>query len=596
MNDIEANLKSQVKDIIKDQLLIEKCYKFIDKKDFWSVANLLGEYYNFSSINKKYKESCKDIISEIRNFMGEKAKNSKETTLVVFGTSGWRGRIGVDFTLLNVHKVSRAIIDMMMSKEFIKKNNYTSFTDVQEKGILVFRDNRYLGEEFMDASMKELANAGIKIFFAGECPTGIGSALVNELGVAGSFNFTPSHNPMDYAGLKFNPSDGGPADSELTNRIMQESIKYMKEDSSFTPATTMYVKKCVNASELFINFLRKNKIVNITELKKYLSSVKEQLFIAIDNMHGSSRGYIQDILGKELISELEKNKSIKFINTEDDYSFHGVKPEPSASNMKPLIQLAKDSKRTLTLVVSLDPDGDRIRFGTADMDIDMNKFGALAYASLLDSGAKGPIASSLPTSDFALAIAKKEKQTIYETKVGFKWFRPYRDALICFEESDGISMKAHTLEKDAIIGFLLALYIMKNTKKNISDYYNELQERYGYYYPSKTGVDVIGVSVEEWEEYKKNVVNTLHSNSFIKENDIISIQDKEKTVFSLDKRDGLKIVFSDNSWLLLRPSGTEPKFRIYLEVTSETKLTEPSIIIKEYIKTGKELLDKARIK
>jgi phosphomannomutase len=359
------------------------------------------------------------------------------------------------------------------------------------------------------------------------------------------------------------------------------------------PFNSNYVTEKVDAAEIFKNFLNRSEIFNMNLIKDYLSLVKNDLCLVIDNMHGSSRGYIERILGENLLIELQQANAIKFVNTEEDFSFHGVKPEPSAKNMKSIIQMTKDSGRKLTLAVALDPDADRIRFGTADADIEMNKFGAIAYASLLDSGIKGPIASSLPTSDFALAIAKAEGQVVYETKVGFKWFRPYRDAIVCFEESDGISVKGHTLEKDAIAGLLLALDVMRTKGKTISEYFTSLQQRYGYYYPDKAGVDVVGVSVEQWQEYKNNVVNTLQESMF-KVGQMIEINKAQKTIIRINIEDGLKLIFNDNSWILLRPSGTEPKFRIYFEVTSSTQLSDPQPVLKGYLAKGIEILEQSR--
>ncbi len=593
MQGFSLKIKTDIQLNISDQQIKEICFQLLNNIDYWSIANTLGNYYNYNTSNQAEINFCKRLIVSIREFMGDKAKTLTEPAMVVFGTSGWRGRIGEDFTVLNVHKVTRAIIDMMKSKEFLETNGYTSFEQVQKNGIVIFSDNRFMGNEFMNASMKELAAAGVKIYFAGECPTGVGSGLLTELKVAGSFNFTPSHNPMDYAGLKFNPADGGPADTNLTDIIMEETSKYMTENCGFMSSNSEYIAEKVDAAEIFVNFLNRSEIFDMISIKEYLSLVKNDLCLVIDNMHGSSRGYIQRIFGEKLLLELQQANAIKFVNTEDDYSFHGVKPEPSAKNMKSIIQMTKDSGRKLTLAVALDPDADRIRFGTADADIEMNKFGAIAYASLLDSGIKGPIASSLPTSDFALAIAKAEGQVVYETKVGFKWFRPYRDAIVCFEESDGISVKGHTLEKDAIAGLLLAINVMRTTGKTISEYFSQIQKRYGYYYPDKAGVDVLGVSIEQWQQYKNNVVDALQKGMFAT-GDLIEINKEQKTITRINTDDGLKLIFNDNSWILLRPSGTEPKFRIYFEVTSSTQLPDPQPVLKGYLAKGIEILEQAR--
>lgn len=261
--------------------------------------------------------------------------------------------------------------------------------------------------------------------------------------------------------------------------------------------------------------------------------------------------------------------------------------------MQPLIAMAKDSGRKLTLVCALDPDADRIRFGTAGSDLDMNKFGAIAYADLLARGFSGPIATTLPSSDFAQAIARAEGQREYETPVGFKNFRPYRDAVVAFEESDGISFFGHTLEKDAVAGFLMALQVMRNNYLDISEYYKLLQEKYGYYYPQKAGVDVKGVSVDQWQEYKKAVVEVLQT-QLVKEGDKLFVNGEDKIIERISTDDGLKIIFEDNSWILLRPSGTEPKFRIYFEIVSAKPLDNLDAIMDSYKQTGEAILNNAR--
>jgi len=601
--DISRDLSSIAADIFEEIITHSVNEELIDRlaaelvpvnkaADLWEAAMILGEFSNRSDISDVSKQYYREMISIIRYIQGGRAIISEEPTTVVFGTSGWRGVIGEDFTLLNVHKVTRAIIDMMKSQEFLKENGYESFSEVRQNGIVVFRDNRFMGDDFMDAAMKELAKAGIKIYLAKECPTGIGSALVSELGAAGSINFTPSHNPMNYAGLKFNPADGGPADKNLTDLIMKYSAVYMAA-ADFKPAENNYKYEGLNAAQIYKNFISRNELFDLEGIKKWLMANINEIYLVVDNMHGSSRGYLQSILGQDLIDLMEEAESIRFVNTEDDHSFHGVKPEPSAKNMQPLISMAKASGRELTLVCALDPDADRIRFGTSNSDIDMNKFGAIVYADLLARGFSGPIATTLPSSDFALAIARAEGQREYETPVGFKNFRPYRDAVVAFEESDGISFFGHTLEKDAVAGFLMALQVMRNNQLDIADYYQLLQQKYGYYYPEKSGVDVKGVSVEQWQEYKNSVVEVLQT-QLLKTGDIVFVYGQDKKVDRISTDDGLKVVFEDNSWILLRPSGTEPKFRIYYEVVSSQPLANLSSIMAGYQQAGETILNNAR--
>ena len=582
-----------------DKTLIEQAVLYLEKQRLWETANLLGNYFNKNNVDSETLSVLKSMITRIREVQGEAAVVSANPTTVVFGTSGWRGVIGRDFTLLNVHKVVRGIIDMMKTDVFLQETGLDDFEQVRRSGILLLRDNRFMGEQFCEAARRELAAENIRIYNAGECPTGVGSAVLTELAAAGSINFTPSHNPMEYAGIKFNPADGGPADVNLTKIIEKKANAYMQPEVSFDPAETSHkhLLQKVDAAEVFRNFVEnKSKVFDLPRLRKWLIANKKNMFILVDNMHGSSRGYIQALLGAQLSDELTEAGTIRFIHTEDDYSFHGVKPEPSAANQKPLIAALRNAGRKFTLAVALDPDADRIRYADARMDMDMNRFAPVAYANLLSRGLRGGIASTAPSSDFALEIAKKEGQKVWETAVGFKHFRtPLKsgEALLAFEESDGISFRGHTLEKCALAGFLAALDAIASQDKNLSEQYEALRERYGYFYPDKAGTEVSGVGVEEWQAYKKAVVQILQKRLF-KTGDTVKIGGQQKTISAINIIDGLKLIFEDKSWILLRPSGTEPKFRYYYEVTSLQPIDDVQGLLEAYHTTAEEILKRAR--
>ncbi|MBP5232420.1 MAG: phosphomannomutase [Planctomycetes bacterium] len=565
---------------------------------FWEIAKALGAFYNQPG-NVAAAPACRALIDRIREYQGEKAQTSDQPTTVVFGTSGWRGVIGEDFTLLNVHKVVRGIIEMMREPVFLKANGYQTFAEVQSHGIVILRDNRYLGEVFMAAAEKELAAAGIRVMSAGMCPTGVGSAIVTECGAAGSLNFTPSHNPMDYAGLKFNPADGGPAGPELTSVIEEKANLYMRPGANFVPVAAAPAKPAqkLDAPAMFAEFVaKKSKVFDLGAIREWLRAHVQDLALVVDFMHGASRGYVERLLGADLVAALEQGGALTRLHTEDDYSFHGVKPEPSAANQAPLIALLKDKRRPLSLAVALDPDADRIRFADADADIDMNRFGAIAYAGLLARGLRGGIASTAPSSDFALEIAKREKQPVYEFAVGFKNFREplaKNQVLIAFEESDGITCMGHTLEKCSLCGLLLALDAMMRSGKNLSAQYQALREKYGWFYPSKAGAEVTGVSVEEWEAYKKQVIDALQHRLY-KIGDSVEIGGTRKKIAAINVIDGLKVIFADKSWILLRPSGTEPKFRYYFELAAERPIADSEKELAAYRDAAAGILAAAR--
>lgn len=598
--DFAASLERVVAETIIDDKVVKTIGSALKKRQFWEVAKTLGAYYNRPRTPKEIIEECRSIIEDIRDYQGEKALSSDLATTVVFGTSGWRGVIGEDFTALNVAKVVRGIIEMMHTPDFLNCNGYQSFAQVQKHGLVLLRDNRYLGDEFLEIAARELADAGVKMYLAGECPTGVGSALVTELNAAGSINFTPSHNPMDYAGVKFNPADGGPAGPELTVIIEEKANAYMGAAAAGFRAATMdpsALLERIDAKAIFTAFVeKKSKVFDLKRIRGWLREHKHELALVVDFMHGASRGYVQSLLGADVVAELADAGAIRFLHEDDDYSFHGVKPEPSAANQAPLVQMLKEMNRRFTLAVALDPDADRIRFADANLDVDMNSFGAIAYASLIARGIPGGICSTAPSSDFALEIARKEGREVIETAVGFKNFREGLGsgrAIIGFEESDGISCVGHTLEKCSLAGLLLALESMIQSGENLSAQYARLRAKYGYFYPSKAGADVTGVSVEAWEAYKKEVVDALQYKLY-KAGDIVKFACGEKAVKDVNIIDGLKLVFADRSWILLRPSGTEPKFRYYFELASDTPLADEAAMLKDYENVAAAMLAKAR--
>jgi phosphomannomutase len=568
---------------------------------FWEIAGVTGAFMNTPE-GEAHRDACVQLITAVREFQGQRARTSEAPATIVFGTSGWRDVIGEGFTILNVHKVVRGIIEMMQSPEFLVETNFASFDEVKKAGVLLLRDNRYMGDEFIAAAEAELTDAGIRTFNAGECPTGVGSAVLTELGGAGSINFTPSHNPMEYAGIKFNPRDGGPADPALTQLIERNANRYMTElfkqagATDHTRAGGPRSSERVDAREIFTRFVEtKSRVFDLARLRRWLIDHREDLFIVIDYMHGASRGYIDHLLGSEVVEALLATNSLVSVNTNEDYSFHGVKPEPSAKNQKPLIDALKKSGRKFTLAAALDPDADRIRCADAALDVDMNRFGAIAYANLLRQGVKGGVASTTPSSDFGLEIAKREGMEVFETAVGFKNFRkPLGSgaAIVAFEESDGISFAGHTLEKCAVGGFLAALDCIASSGTNLSEQYDALRAKYGYFYPDKAGAEIKGITVDAWQRHRRAVEAKLKE--MFRAGDSIDIGGTQRTIAEVNTLDGTKLIFDDRSWILVRSSGTEPKFRYYFEVASDAAIADIESRLAAYRDKGAEMLATAR--
>ncbi len=500
----------------------------------------------------------KGLLSEIERF----ARGNSAPSKIVFGTSGWRGEIGSDYTFNNVRIVTAAIIAMFKNggREVMNAMGVSDFEEIKRRGVIVGHDNRFLGESFSMEVLGLLQKEGIKTWYAGEAPTPEFSAGIEMVDAACSINLTPSHNPANYAGFKFNPSDGGPAGSEITSRIEEIASSMMGGSAVVRSVAPAGVEK-IDLTSLYIRYVNERGTLDIGRIRDFVA--KADCAICIDNVHGATRGRVQRILGE--------SKKITYLRTEDDYLFGGVAPEPSEKNMAGVERTLRRSAPILRLGAIMDPDGDRIRFSDGSMQIPMNYFGAMALHFLhVHKGISGVVAKSVGTSNLVNAIAEKLGIAVRETKVGFKNFRPYmiktapEKAIVVFEESDGISGYNHTLEKDAIFGLLLAIEMMAVTGKKLGDYLMDIMDEFGRYYPDRSGIEVDKSLVGEPLLRKLSALREKY-----KEGTTLDIGGSKRTVKRVLTVDGTKLVFDDGSWLMIRPSGTEPKVRFYIESRTE---------------------------
>lgn len=513
----------------------------------------------------------KNLLSHIEKFARENTKPAK----VLFGTSGWRGEIGSDFTFNNVRIVTSSIIELFKSNDysFLAALGASNFEEIKDRGVIVGHDNRFLGYDFSMEIIGMLQSEGIKTWYAGEVPTPLFSAGIEILNAVCSINLTPSHNPPNYAGFKFNPSDGGPAGPDITKRIEELTNEKMQKAPVLSPSRPKYLDK-IDLTEIYIDYINRWKTLDLEKIRYFIRD--NDVILCVDNMHGSTRGKLERIIGS--------SNKIVYLRTEDDYLFGGVSPEPSEKNLEGVNKVLRSINAKYKIGAMMDPDGDRIRHTDGEVQIPMNYFGAMAFHYLYKyKGIRGVVVKSVGTSNLVNAIAEKLNVKVIETKVGFKNFRPYmlrtakERAIVAFEESDGISAFNHTLEKDALFGFLLAIEMVADTRKNMGEYLKEIMDEYGYYCPDRSGISI--ESKFEGDFVRKRVMSI--GDRFKKGTEIV-IDEKIKVVKDIISIDGLKVVFNDNSWIMIRPSGTEPKIRFYVEARSEGE-KESLINFAEYI-------------
>ena len=477
--------------------------------------------------------------------------------IIKFGTSGWRGIIADDFTFNNVKIVSQAI------SEYIKEKH------LEEEGIVVGYDTRFLSKRFAEAAANVIASNGVNVFLCNEStPTPVIAYEVVRNKRGGAVNITASHNPAEYSGIKFSPEWGGPALPQTTKWIENKSNQLIEKtekgaeafvESDFQSLLKSGKIKYIDPKPLYFEKIR--ELVDFEEIKK--SGLK----VIYDALYGTGVGYVDELL-KECEVEVE------MIHDEDNPLFGGSHPEPSFENLSKDIGLLK--KKKFDLIVSTDGDADR--FGIVDRKgdfIQANYILPLLLDYLIEErGWKGGVGRSVATSHFVDAVAKYHGVKVYETPVGFKYIGDLLvrgNIILGGEESAGLTIKGHVPEKDGILADLLVVEMVAKKGKTLNDMLNELYEKVGYYY-----TDRINFRLES--EEKKERFNKFFDTEIKKFGG--------KKVSKIIRIDGTKLIFDDNSWVLFRLSGTEPVIRYYIEANSKEVLEELREIGKNLIENG----------
>ena len=541
------------------------------KSDYFSLikelVNRRSRYEVKSPEFSDWQEEIDRIYEQVRDEI--LTNKQKPNTPVKFGTSGWRGIIGKDIFVKSVQQVTMAIVaiyrEIEKTPELAEILGVGTFPEVITRGCVVGFDNRFGGRLLAGAVNDVLTSNGIRVHYAGESTTGVLSAALLELQAAFSINLTPSHNPLEYGGYKFNGADGGPASSVITNLITERAREIIEADLPITASGDQSLVTEFNSLELWKSLVRKNRKRHGLDYDGIITSFAHdrEVVMAVDCVHGASRRHIRELITGGSAETADDRLII--LRGESDPTFGGVAPEPSSSNMKPVMQALAARPEPLKFGAVIDPDGDRVRMSDGTVEIDMNLFGAMAYDFLHEhKGLTGMVAKTVATSNFANKLAEDFGEEVYESKVGFKEFKPViGKALVLFEESDGISVCGHTPEKDAYIGLLLGLDMVMSLRKNLGEYLHEIEEKHGFYYPAKDGLVVSSSGVK-----LKSTLALLEKYSA---GSIIRVGEENRRITKIIDIDGRKMVLDDGSWLMIRPSGTEPKVRFYVEARDQGK-------------------------
>ncbi len=447
--------------------------------------------------------------------------------MIKFGTSGWRGVIGEDFTFRNVRLVTKALVNLM--NKFGRGHN----------GFLVGYDTRFLSEKFAHETAKILTDAGFKTFLSDrDVPTPAISYKIISERLDGGINFTASNNTAEYNGLKFFSSTGCTALPEQTDLLEKEIDKIEAEGSIVKTPPLIREVETIDIREEYLEFV-KEKI----KLDTFINS---DIKLGLDLLYGTARDYLDAIFYS---SGCETHTIHNF---RDPY-FGGYSPQSTEENLEELKALIKEKNLDVGLATNADSD----RFGVLDENgnyIHPNVINPLLLHYLAgDRELEGAIARSVATSHILDHVAKIHNLDVVETPVGFKYISSlFVSDKICFggEESGGITLKGHVPIKDGILACALVAEMITRTGKPLSLLIKEMFDAIG----QKIYFDSANYNISEQE---KPVIKKKLSQIPSKLGDM--------KVVNVNQTDGVKLYLEDDSWVLIRFSGTEPKIRIYAE-------------------------------
>ena len=457
---------------------------------------------------------------------------------ITFGTSGWRGIIADDFTFANVRVAALAIGCFLKEK------------GMQGRGVVVGYDTRFLSEQFAKEVAGILAYEGVACFMCQKpTPTPVISHEILRRSAAGGVNITASHNPPSYNGLKFSPEWGGPALPETTQRLESLAKEIYARDPSIS---TLNLKEAEN----------KGLFVPIDPSEAYFSTLDTFLDIGviqrakpkvlIDVLHGTGATHLDRYLAT-------RGVEVQVRRANPDPTFEGMAPEPAPEELAETIRIVQEQG----FDVALATDGDADRYGIVDKGGEFvlpNVFLGLLFHELISQkGLKGDAARSVATSHFLDAVAKLHGQNVIETKVGFKYLGQALwegRALLAGEESAGLSLKGHVPEKDGILACLLALEALCRNAVPLKTLQERLWKQTGPFFTSRINLPFDSVKANTLQQILREVPK-----------EVAGVR-----VVSESKLDGTKWILEDGGWILLRPSGTEPVVRVYIEARSEGHL------------------------
>jgi phosphomannomutase len=464
-----------------------------------------------------------------------------------FGTDGWRAVISDTFTFTNLRLVAQAIADAAASPDWNRLPARPAGSG--SKDMVVGFDTRFLSDRFAVEVARVLAANGYTVHLAqADAPTPAISFMVQHLQAAGGVMITASHNAPRYNGVKLKSSYGGSAPPEQCRRV---EIYLTDNESRGRGPNLMDYDQALQAGRI----RRFNPITayheHLRKLIDFDAIAAHPPRVVVDSMYGSGRGQIKTILHGTGCEVFE-------VRGEMNPGFGGVHPEPIGRNLGALAGAIAAGNGELG--VATDGDGDR----SGAMDgrgqfVDPHRIMSLALRYLVERrGWRGKVVKTVSTTQMINRLAAKYGLEVLETPVGFNYIADHMlkdDVLIGGEESGGISFRGHIPEGDGILIGLLLIEMVAVYREPLDALVAQLLREAGPALYERRDLRLVH-PVSKAEITRKLVESPPAALGGSK-------------VTGVNTLDGVKYMTEDESWLLIRPSGTEPVLRVYAEGRDE---------------------------
>jgi phosphomannomutase len=454
-----------------------------------------------------------------------------EWTPIEFGTDGWRAVIADDYTFENVERVAQATAHWL----------HDAYGDAPS--VVIGHDTRFLGPRFAETAARVLADAGVRVRFATSIvPTPAVSWATKETGADAGVVITASHNPPEYNGYKLKAHFGGPAPPAMVKKVEDASGEVGPRTESLPAFDAL-----VESGPIDIRDIRAGYLDAMREVLDIDAIREAGLTVAHDAMYGAGQGLVRELLGDEVVVP---------VRHELNPGFHGLAPEPIEQNLAPL----QETIREKGCDVGLANDGDADRIGMVDENgdyVSSHRILALLAKYLYEErGLTGTIVKTFSTTHVLDRMGERYGLDVETTPIGFKHIATKMaegTVLVGGEESGGIAATGHIPERDGIYIGLLIVEMMVKRGRTLSGLVDELLDDFGPHYHYRDDLRIA-------EEKKQAALNHLDETGGLES---VNGQPVER----VDTLDGFKHI-TDNGWVLVRPSGTEPVLRVYSEAES----------------------------